>query len=55
MSEQVDFVVKLRDAAALVLDACNEHLESLAPPGVAGPAASTNARSMKVKYLCQKI
>jgi len=30
MSEQVDFVVKLRDAAALVLDACNEHLETLA-------------------------
>lgn len=39
MTGQVDFLVKVRDAAALVLDATNEYLESLAPPG-AGSSAS---------------
>jgi hypothetical protein len=34
MKDQVDFLVKVRDAAALVLDACNEYLESLEPPGM---------------------
>jgi hypothetical protein len=30
----VDFVIKLRDAAALVLDACTEELEKMAPSSV---------------------
>ena len=33
-SKQVEFLVKLRDAALMVVDAANEALESLAPPGV---------------------
>jgi hypothetical protein len=31
-SKQVEFLVKLRDAAAMMADAANEYLESLAPP-----------------------
>jgi hypothetical protein len=39
MGTDVDFLVKLRDAACLIKDACEERLESLAPPG-AGPSTS---------------
>ena len=31
MSTEVDFLVKLRDASAMILDACETRLESLAP------------------------
>lgn len=31
-SKQVEFLVKLRDAAQMMADATNEYLESLAPP-----------------------
>lgn len=30
----VDFLVKLRDAAAMIMDAANEALEKMAPPGI---------------------
>jgi hypothetical protein len=33
-SKQVDFLVKLRDAATMITDATNEYLESLAPSEV---------------------
>jgi hypothetical protein len=36
MSKQVDFLVKLRDAAQMMADATNEYLESLAPTEVKG-------------------
>ena len=34
LTKKVDLVVKLRDAAAIALDAMNEYLESLGPPGM---------------------
>ena len=34
MNEQVDFLVKLRDASQMLADAANEYIESLAPPEV---------------------
>jgi len=34
MNEQVDFLVKLRDASQILADAANEYIESLAPPEV---------------------
>jgi len=34
MSKQVDFLVKLRDAALMMADAANEYIESMAPPQV---------------------
>ena len=46
MTKEVDFLVKLRDAAAIVLDAANERLESLAPPG-AGPSTSYDLSKIK--------
>ncbi len=36
MSKQVDFLVKLRDAALMMADAANEYIESMAPPQVTG-------------------
>jgi hypothetical protein len=36
MSKQVDFLVKLRDAALMMVDAANEYIESMAPPEVTG-------------------
>jgi hypothetical protein len=33
-SKQVEFLVKLRDAAQMIADAANEYLETLATPGV---------------------
>ena len=40
MKGDIEFYVKLRDAAALILDACNDKLEGMAPPGTspAGPS-----------------
>ena len=40
----VEFYVKLRDAAALILDACNDKLEGMAPPGTSriGPSYDVN-------------
>ena len=34
MNEQVDFLVKLRDASQMLADAANTYIESLAPPEV---------------------
>ena len=34
MTEQVDFLVKLRDASQMLANAANEYIESLAPPEV---------------------
>ncbi|MBT0160226.1 hypothetical protein G4O51_09600 [Candidatus Bathyarchaeota archaeon A05DMB-2] len=34
MSKQIDFLVKLRDAALMMADAANEYIESMAPPEV---------------------
>lgn len=33
-SKQVEFFLKLRDGAQMIVDAANECLESLAPPGI---------------------
>jgi len=33
MSSEVDFLVKVRDAAAMVMDACETRLETLRPKG----------------------
>lgn len=38
----VEFLVKLRDAAAMIMDAANEQLERIAPPGEA-PAVKEEA------------
>lgn len=40
LSKEVDLFIKLRDSHAMALDAINEYLESLAPPG-ASPAGSS--------------
>jgi len=42
MSE-VDFLVKLRDAACMVHDACEERLQTFGPPGVKDEKAGKNA------------
>jgi hypothetical protein len=40
LDKEVDFLVKLRDAACLIKDACEEQLEKMAPPG-ASPTGSS--------------
>jgi hypothetical protein len=40
MNEQVDFLVKLRDACMLMADAANEYIESIAPPEVKDQAVA---------------
>jgi hypothetical protein len=49
MSKQVDFLVKLRDAALMMVDAANEYMESMAPPEVTG------SNSEEKKYDANKI
>ncbi len=40
MNKQVEFLVKLRDACMLMVDAANEYIESMAPPEVKGQEAA---------------
>jgi len=44
MTAEVNFLIKLRDGCAMILDAANERLESLAPPGASptGPSYDVN-------------
>jgi hypothetical protein len=49
--KQVEFLVKLRDAAQMMADATNEYLESLAPPGVKEEKQSWNWDPQKIPWL----
>jgi hypothetical protein len=51
MSSEVEFLVKLRDAAAMILDGCESRLESLAPAGV----RQASATAQKKDYDIEKI
>jgi hypothetical protein len=42
----VEFYVKLRDAAALILDACNDKLEGMAPPGTSPTGPSYDVKKI---------
>jgi hypothetical protein len=43
MNKQVEFLVKLRDASQMLVDAANEYIDSLAPPEVKETSKTTVA------------
>jgi hypothetical protein len=45
---QIDFLVKMRDAACMIKDACEEQLEKLAPPGVKQTSAAVKEETFNI-------
>jgi hypothetical protein len=45
---QIDFLVKMRDAACMIEDACDEQLEKLAPPGAKQTSAAVKEETFNI-------
>jgi len=54
MSAEVEFIIKLRDAAAMILDGCESRLEVLAPAEVRQASAVKEETFLTLKWVDQK-